>query len=154
MGLEAGVNFYQFAPNTLGWIDPLGLAKDKTYIVTRNMSEKEANSSLNVGGLVAGLTNGKEDRRAKWVNINGANWNATTKKPPPTHTLTLEITQEGYDMLTKGTVEAGQESQQTKCVLKKENEKNARGIGVYMLGSFNKTIKKISVSPLNRKRER
>lgn len=56
-------------------------------------------------------------------DIDGANWNATTKKPPPTHTLTLEITQEGYDMLTKSTVEAGQESQQTKCVLKKENEK-------------------------------
>ena len=27
IGLEGGLNAYQFAPNAQGWIDPLGLAK-------------------------------------------------------------------------------------------------------------------------------
>jgi len=32
LGLAAGENIYQYAPNTQGWIDPLGLCKEAKYI--------------------------------------------------------------------------------------------------------------------------
>ncbi|EOE5506886.1 RHS repeat-associated core domain-containing protein [Cronobacter sakazakii] len=41
-GLAGRINLYQYAPNPLVWVDPLGLARGKTYIVTRNMSAAEA----------------------------------------------------------------------------------------------------------------
>ena len=42
IGLAGGINLYQYAPNALGWVDPLGLSRcsvDKTPI-TRNSARK------------------------------------------------------------------------------------------------------------------
>ncbi|CDH05423.1 Similar to Rhs-family protein [Xenorhabdus bovienii str. oregonense] len=150
IGLNGGLNLYTYAPNPIGWIDPWGLAKDKTYTVTRNMNAIEAEKTRKAGGLVPGETNGVPDRRAKWVNIDGANYDRTTN-PKPTHTATLDVTKEGYDMLNgKDVVEAGQESKQTGKILHKPtNEPGARGIGRDLLDKFNKTIKKINVNPIS-----
>ncbi|MCG3471759.1 PAAR domain-containing protein [Xenorhabdus bovienii] len=150
VGLSGGLNLYVYAPNPMSWIDPWGLAKDKTYTVTRNMNATEAEKTKNAGGLVPGETNGKPDRRAKWVSIDGANYDRTTT-PRPTHQATIEVTKDGYDMLNnKDIVEAGQESKQTgKILYKPDVEPGARGIGRDLLDKFNKTIKRITINPLS-----
>jgi RHS repeat-associated protein len=150
IGLAGGLNLYAYAPNPIGWIDPWGLAKDKTYTVTRNMNAEEAEKTKKAGGLVPGETNGSPDRRAKWVNTNGANYDKTTN-PKPTHVATMEVTQEGHDMLNgKHVIEAGSESKQTGNILHKpRNEPGARGIGRDLIDKFNKTIKKINVRPIS-----
>jgi RHS repeat-associated protein len=37
LGLAAGDNLYQYAPNVWGWIDPLGLCKEKPVVIGENM---------------------------------------------------------------------------------------------------------------------
>ncbi|MFW0956980.1 hypothetical protein QMW85_20715 [Cronobacter sakazakii] len=96
------------------------------------------------------MTNGRPDRRAKWINIDGANYDATTN-PKPTHQARFEITQEGYDMLNGGKVtDAGRESAQTKNILSKPNEPGAGGIGSDMIDDFNKHIKSVSVEEIQK----
>ncbi|MBD2811902.1 RHS repeat-associated core domain-containing protein [Xenorhabdus sp. Vera] len=85
IGLNGGLNFYTYATNPIGWIDPWGLAKVKTYTVTRNMNAIEAEKTRKAVGLVPWEANGVPDRRAKWASIDGANYDKTTN-PKPTHT--------------------------------------------------------------------
>jgi RHS repeat-associated protein len=42
IGLAGGDNLYQYAPNLIGWIDPLGLAKDKGYKVSAQTAGGDA----------------------------------------------------------------------------------------------------------------
>ena len=36
IGLDGGVNLYQYAPNPMGWIDPLGLAASGKWVNLKN----------------------------------------------------------------------------------------------------------------------
>lgn len=42
IGLAGGDNFYQFAPNVQGWVDPLGLAKNRGRVQAQGMHLEES----------------------------------------------------------------------------------------------------------------
>ncbi|WP_251936879.1 RHS repeat-associated core domain-containing protein [Streptococcus sp. Marseille-Q0941] len=42
IGLSGGENFYQFAPNVQGWIDPLGLAKNRGSVQAQGTHLEES----------------------------------------------------------------------------------------------------------------
>lgn len=42
IGLSGGENFYQFAPNVQGWIDPLGLAKNRGRVQAQGTHLEES----------------------------------------------------------------------------------------------------------------
>ena len=42
IGLDGGENFYQFAPNVQGWIDPLGLAKNRGRVQAQGTHLEES----------------------------------------------------------------------------------------------------------------
>ena len=51
IGLAGGLNLYQYAPNALGWVDPLGLTKCKPekWDVNSHQNNKNAVKGLNLG---------------------------------------------------------------------------------------------------------
>ncbi|MGF6642282.1 RHS repeat-associated protein [Paraburkholderia sp. GAS82] len=42
VGLRGGVNFYQYAPNAVGWIDPLGLARIPSDVLGRKVYQDDS----------------------------------------------------------------------------------------------------------------
>ncbi|EEJ7236606.1 hypothetical protein S483_004645 [Salmonella enterica subsp. salamae] len=113
------------------------------------MGGSEAKKTQEAGGLVPGETpQGVPSRGAKRMNVNGANYDKTTK-PAPTHKATFEISQEGYNWLNGRTVEAGSESKQMGEILSKTNEPGARGIGANLIEKFNSYIKSLKIEPIN-----
>ncbi|WP_323870516.1 RHS repeat-associated core domain-containing protein [Xenorhabdus szentirmaii] len=67
IGLNGGINLYQYAPNPLGWVDPLGLNSKKCQYVYRELSVEDRirfDAGLSIqpkgtGGTIAAHVDGK-----------------------------------------------------------------------------------------------
>ncbi|MFT2789727.1 RHS repeat-associated core domain-containing protein [Serratia sp. T13T92] len=139
IGLAGGLNLYQYAPNPLSWLDPLGL---NTTIV-RYMSEAEARAVSEAKGLVL---NNNSSRKAIWVNSEKAEFNPTRGK----YRVTLELGDKSAALLndhvdiSKSPID-WKETGRPDGVISKTNERGARGIGVNVLDDINKDIKKMTI---------
>ncbi|AYH20546.1 hypothetical protein F6Q07_21815 [Pectobacterium parmentieri] len=61
IGLAGGINLYQYTPNPLGWVDPLGLNKTPTQLPSKIIyNENSVRVWHNYGNLGAGIGTPKE----------------------------------------------------------------------------------------------
>lgn len=69
LGLIAGVNLYRFAPNVLGWIDPLGLAK----CLPRDLSKGPHAANTPIGSVIDRAMHGaKAGPQGRWLSSQAA----------------------------------------------------------------------------------
>ncbi|WP_312948285.1 RHS repeat-associated core domain-containing protein [Superficieibacter sp.] len=73
IGLAGGINLYQYAPNPLSWIDPLGLAK-----VCSGGSPKDAQKKIDRG---QGPKDIKRIDEPEPESVPGSQWHAHQTKP-------------------------------------------------------------------------
>ncbi|XXX77196.1 PAAR-like domain-containing protein [Sorangium sp. So ce134] len=156
LGLAGGRNLYSYAPNALGWIDPLGL---KCEVFVRFVSEAEANAIRNAGGLVPRMHGSTPSRAAKWISEaaqprNPRDLGASSNY---THRVELRMKEGTKDWLNDPSRKVdyermeGTEKDNADKVMVKSNEPGSYGVGSNLLDAFNERIVQggISVTPLS-----
>ncbi|NUU69040.1 RHS domain-containing protein [Enterobacteriaceae bacterium BIT-l23] len=80
IGLNGGLNLYQYAPNPLGWVDPLGLSSCSTQFASRNAAFRAAkrDAGIPMGQRPDKVFNPKtgfegEYKSVRMTNSNGDN---------------------------------------------------------------------------------
>ncbi|WP_437724681.1 PAAR-like domain-containing protein [Sorangium sp. So ce861] len=156
LGLAGGRNLYSYAPNALGWIDPLGL---KCEVFVRFVSEAEANAIRSAGGLVPRMHGSTPSRAAKWISEASQPRNPRDLGASSNYTHRVEFKmKEGTkqwlnDPSRKIDYEsmAGTEKDNADKVMVKSNEPGSYGVGSNLLDAFNERIAQggISVTPLS-----
>ena len=147
-GLWGGENFYQFAENVTGWIDPYGLARQrKARQIQWCLCKEEMEAIKKEKGLVPIIDkNGKRSKRPIWVtdlSIKPVPWN------PSSENYFVKITlddDKGAKILDSVTNIEDVDGKETACpggVLVKSNEQGAKGIGRNLIDKLNAHIVKI-----------
>ena len=147
IGLWGGENFYQFAENVTGWIDPYGLARQrKARQIQRCLCKEEMEAIKKEKGLVPIIDkNGKRSRRPIWVtdlSIKRVPWNPSSEN----YFVKITLDDEGAKILDSVTNIEDVDGKETACpdgVLVKSNEQGAKGIGLNLIDKLNAHIVKI-----------
>jgi len=72
IGLMGGVNLYQYAPNPVGWVDPLGLSGDRMIFVDTNkvnFSQGYVEDSKYIQKMVDDIKSGDFDLKKHPLNV-------------------------------------------------------------------------------------
>ena len=147
IGLWGGENFYQFAENVTGWIDPYGLARQrKARQIQRCLCKEEMEAIKKEKGLVPIIDkNGKRSKRPIWVtdlSIKPVPWNPSSEN----YFVKITLDDEGAKILDSVTNIEDVDGKETACpggVLVKSNEQGAKGIGRNLIDKLNAHIVKI-----------
>ena len=147
IGFWGGENFYQFAENVTGWIDPYGLARQrKARQIQRCLCKEEMEAIKKEKGLVPIIDkNGKRSKRPIWVtdlSIKPVPWNPSSEN----YFVKITLDDEGAKILDSVTNIEDVDGKETACpggVLVKSNEQGAKGIGRNLIDKLNAHIVKI-----------
>ena len=147
IGLWGGENFYQFAENVTGWIDPYGLARQrKARQIQWCLCKEEMEAIKKEKGLVPIIDkNGKRSKRPIWVtdlSIKPVPWNPSSEN----YFVKITLDDEGAKILDSVTNIEDVDGKETACpggVLVKSNEQGAKGIGRNLIDKLNAHIVKI-----------
>ncbi len=148
IGLAGGINLYQFAPNALGKIDPLGLKQNE---VIRYMGKTEAINVAAERGGKGGLIPHHKGAKAVWVNHDSRpGFNPSDEK----YRAVITVNDEGVEMLNNHRDISSVDYKETGLkdgVLSKENEPGAKGIGKNILKDFNDKITSLHIEKRDQK---